>query len=44
MFRKVAINLIKHYKEKTDSKRPISKVMFDCMLDNLNILKIINNK
>lgn len=44
MFRKVAINLIKQYKEKTDSKRPISKIMFDCMLDNLNILKVIANK
>jgi len=44
MLRKVAINLIKNYKEKTDSKHHISKIMFDCMLDNLNILKIINNK
>lgn len=32
MLRKLAINLIKRYKEKTATKRAISKIMFDCLL------------
>jgi predicted transposase YbfD/YdcC len=30
--RKIALNTIKGYKNKTASKRPISKLMFDCLL------------
>ena len=33
MLRKVAINIIKQYKERSESKRAISKIMFDCLLD-----------
>lgn len=33
MLRKLAINLIKQYKEKSAPKRPVSKIMFDCLLD-----------
>ena len=33
MPRKLAINIIKQYKERSKSKRAISKIMFDCLLD-----------
>jgi protein involved in sex pheromone biosynthesis len=33
MVRKVAINSVKTYKKKLNSKRPISNIMFDCLLD-----------
>ena len=33
MLRKLAINIIKQYKERSESKRAISKIMFDCLLD-----------
>jgi hypothetical protein len=39
--RKVALNTIKDYKNKTASKRPISKLMFDCLLEADNILPIL---
>ena len=42
--RKIALNSIKLHKEKTDSKRPISKIMFDCLLDFQNILPLINEQ
>ena len=35
VFRKMALNLIKRYKEKEKSKRPISKIILDCLLDPL---------
>ena len=35
--RKVVLNSIKDYKAKTESKRPISKLMLDCLLDSGNI-------
>ena len=40
--RKIALNSIKGYKEKTESKRPISKIMFDCLLDHDNILSLLS--
>lgn len=43
MLRKFAINQIKIYKERSTSKRAISKIMFDCLLDPSNISKIIEN-
>lgn len=43
MSRKLAINMIKRQKEKTASKRAISKIMFDCLLDPSNICDIIEN-
>jgi predicted transposase YbfD/YdcC len=36
--RKVALNTVKDYKNKTACKRPISKLMFDCLLESQNIL------
>jgi hypothetical protein len=41
MVRKIALNAIKHYKEKTDSKRPISRIMLDCLLDPLKISSLL---
>ena len=42
IFRKIALNCIKDHKEKTKSKRAISKIMFDCLLDPENMLPILN--
>jgi predicted transposase YbfD/YdcC len=39
--RKIALNTIKGYKNKTASKRPISGLMLDCLLDSENILSIL---
>ena len=33
MVRKIALNTIKYFKEKTQSKRPMSRIMLDCLLD-----------
>jgi predicted transposase YbfD/YdcC len=39
--RKIALNTIKTYKNKTASKRPISKLMFDCLLESQPILSVL---
>lgn len=41
MLRKLAINMIKQYKERSVSKRAISKIMFDCLLDPSFICDVI---
>lgn len=41
--RKIALNSIKQFKEKTSSKRPMSNIMFDCLLDNQVILKVLQS-
>jgi predicted transposase YbfD/YdcC len=41
MVRKIGLNSIKGYKGKNDNKRPISKIMFDCLLDCNNMLPIL---
>lgn len=41
MLRKLAINLIKQYKEKPAPKRPVSKIMFDCLLDSSFICTVL---
>jgi predicted transposase YbfD/YdcC len=41
IIRKIALNSIKNYKETTDSKRPISKIMLDCLLDCQNMMSIL---
>lgn len=41
--RKIVLNSIKAFKEKTNSKRPISKIMFDCLLESDYILPILMN-
>lgn len=43
MLRKLAINLIKKHKENSGSKRAISKIMFDCLLDTSYICEIMEN-
>lgn len=43
MLRKLALNLIKKYKERSASKRAISKIMFDCLLDPSFICSIFEN-
>ena len=42
VFRKMALNLIKRYKEKEKSKRPISKIMLDCLLDPLLLASVFS--
>jgi predicted transposase YbfD/YdcC len=39
--RKIALNTIKGYKNKTASKRPVSKLMVDCLLEPGNILSVL---
>jgi hypothetical protein len=34
IIRKIVLNSIKTFKDKTNSKRPISKIMFDCLLES----------
>ena len=41
--RKVALNCLRLHKEKTGSKLPLSKIMFDCLLEPHNILQILAN-
>ena len=43
MLRKLAINMIKKHKERSSSKRAISKIMFDCLLDPSPICNILEN-
>lgn len=42
IFRKCAINLIKLFKAATQSKRPMSNIMFDCLLDLQALLQIVD--
>ena len=41
IFRKYAINLIKLYKSGSESKKPISNIMLDCLLDFDSLLQIV---
>lgn len=40
IFRKAIINLIKLFKSRTESKKVISKIILDCLLDTNSILRI----
>jgi len=42
IFRKTALNYVRHYKNETKAKTPMSKLMFSCLLDCNKILDIIN--
>ncbi len=42
IFRKAAINLIKLFKSKSQSKKAISKIMLDCLIDYNCILRVIS--
>lgn len=41
MFRKAAINLIKLFKTSSSSKKAISNIMRDCLLDSSSILRVV---
>lgn len=43
MLRKLAISIIRQYKEGTGSKRAVSKIMLDCLLHPYFILKLLQN-
>lgn len=42
ILRKCASNFIKHFKTATSSNRPMSNIMFDCLLDPALILNVIS--
>jgi predicted transposase YbfD/YdcC len=42
IFRKISLNCIKRYKEESGDKRPISKIMFSCLLDPAKLLIILS--
>jgi len=39
--RKCAINIIKLFKSETDSKKPMSNIMLDCLLDERDLLHVV---
>jgi predicted transposase YbfD/YdcC len=39
--RKIALNNVKLFKEKSKTKRPLSKIMFDCLLDSQFLLSVM---
>jgi len=41
IIRKIALNTVKNFKNETASKRPLSKLMFDCLLEPENILSFL---
>ncbi len=41
MFRKAAINLIRQFKLRTESRKAISNIMLDCLLDYSLILRVV---
>ena len=43
MLRKFVLSLIKQFKASSNSKRPISQIMFNCLLDPLAISAILEN-
>lgn len=42
LLRKFSLGMIKQYKSKTGSKRALSKLMFDCLLDYNMILRVLS--
>ena len=42
MARKIAMNSVRNYKNKTQSKRAFSKIFLDCLLESEKILSILN--
>ena len=42
MLRKFALSMVKQYKTKTASKQAMSKLMFDCLLQPKNLLRILS--
>ena len=44
MVRKIALNYVKAYKKSLGNKRPMSNIMFDCLLDCDSLLPILTNR
>ena len=42
MFKKAAINLIKNFKNRNNSKTAISNIIFECLMDSQTILRVIS--
>ena len=43
IIRKIALNTVRGYKDKTKSKLPLSRLMFDCLLDSQNIISVLTS-
>jgi len=43
IIRKIVLNCIKNFKEKTNSKKPLSKIMFSCLLDCDALIPILES-
>jgi predicted transposase YbfD/YdcC len=41
--RKIVLNCIKLFKRNTESKRPVSKIMLDCLLEPTSMLAVLEN-
>lgn len=44
IIRKIALNILKSYKQNTSSKRPVSNIMFDCLLDCQHLLAVYSSQ
>ncbi len=44
MIRKIVLNSMRSYKDKTKSKRPISNIMLDCLIDPCLILEVCKSE
>lgn len=42
LLRKFVLSMLKQFKENTSSKRPISKIMFDCLLNPHTIIRVLS--
>ena len=42
IIRKIALSSVKLFKDKNNSKRPFSKIMFDCLLDPSFLLPLLD--
>ena len=43
IIRKIVFNYIELYKDKFNSKRPMSRIMFDCLLEPANLSLILDS-
>ena len=42
LLRKFVLSIIKQYKQISAAKRPLSNIMFDCLLSPCNIIKVLD--
>jgi hypothetical protein len=40
IIRKIALNHLRQYKERSNNKRPLSNIMLDCLIDPANLIPI----